>query len=305
MDTTKADYEDLKYKTIQVYVSFNKLKDRILPPVVSKLLNPTQQLNLHIDSERLYHENGYLKKMKGWRSDGRLSKKDIKWFLSIPAYSLTWPGASFLQEHPEFFPTLRKYEKVHLILHDEFSNFEMDYSDLNHCNRIKSLTIQQSENFCVPILPSLTDLIIINDDNVDLTNLVHSLSLKKVMVTGCFNIVIPKELRERNVILEYIEEEPEEEEPEDSDFHRDEEDHGKQLDDNYNLYDEDEVTVYDEGTEDAEDESDDDEEEEEEEEENDDDNDDDDENEDEDEDENYDEDEIDGEDENDDNSEDD
>lgn len=243
MDTTKAGYEDLKYKTIQVHVSFNKLKDRILPPVVSKLSDPTQQVNLHIDFEKLYHESGYFKKMKGWRSDGRLSKEDIKWFLSIPAYSLKWPGASYLQEHPEFFPMLKKYEKIHLILHDEFSNFEMDYSDLNYCNNIKSLIIQQSENFCVPILPSLTDLTIINDDNVDLTNLVHSLSLKKVTVTGCFHIVVPKELRERNVILEYIDEEPEEEAPADSDFHSDEEENDEQLDDNYN----------DEGTEDGED----------------------------------------------------
>eukprot|EP01040_Poterioochromonas_malhamensis_P003131 gene3131-3332_t len=72
--------------------------------------------------------------------------------------------------------------------------------------------------------------------------------------TAPFTVPVQCQLRERNVILEYIDEEPEEEAPadsdfhsdeeeNDSDFHSDEEENDEQLDDNYN----------DEGTEDGED----------------------------------------------------
>lgn len=180
MDTSKESFEDLKYETIQVYVSFNKLN-----PFVSRLFDPSQQLNLHLNLDEMYDcVNCRLKRMNGWRSDGRLSVKDIKWFLSLPARSLSWPlGGLFLENNRRLIRALRKYETIFLTLHDDYSTAEMDFSDLNHCKRIKSLTLKQSENFSVPILPSLKELHIHMDDNIDLTNLVYSLSLKKVTIS--------------------------------------------------------------------------------------------------------------------------
>ncbi len=153
---------------------------------------------------------------------------------------ISWPlGGLFLDNNRRLIRALRKYETIFLTLHDDYSTAEMDFSDLNHCKRIKSLTLKQSENFSVPILPSLKKLHIHMDDNIDLTNLVYSLSLKKVTISEGYNITIPEGLKERGVILE-IEEDVDVEETyvplEEEDQDENEE---------FSLYDEDEITVYD------------------------------------------------------------
>lgn len=246
MNTSKESFEELKYKTIQVDVSFNKLTDRVLPPFVSRLLDPSRQLNLHLNLGGLYeyrNDGCYLNKMKGWRSHDRLSMKDIKWFLSIPARSLTWPfGGFFLDENRKFIRALRNYEKVFLSFDENYSPDEdFNFSDLDYCQRIQSFTIKQLEDCNVPILPSLTELHLVNDDRVDLSNLVYSPLLKKVTVIGCFSISIPKGLKDRGVTFNIDEDEGLEE----VDVLMEEDEEEKQFSDNYYLYDEDEVTVYD------------------------------------------------------------
>jgi hypothetical protein len=51
MDTSNEPFRDLKYRTIHVTVSFDELNDRVLPPIVAKLKNPSQQLHLYLNTE--------------------------------------------------------------------------------------------------------------------------------------------------------------------------------------------------------------------------------------------------------------
>lgn len=83
--------------------------------------------------------------------------------------------------------------------------FSIQSNGLNNCDKIKSLYISGSKDFKIPILPSLIKLKLVGGiGKIDLRNLIYSLSLKKVSVIdhGGKPIPIPKQLKERGVILD-------------------------------------------------------------------------------------------------------
>jgi hypothetical protein len=104
MDTSYGSFRDLKYRTIKVYVVFRKLNDRVLPPIVSKLIDPLKQLYLYLETEDSaewkddeFEVTGVRTKRSWehpvkWRSTNIITVKDVKWFLSIPAKYLYWSG---------------------------------------------------------------------------------------------------------------------------------------------------------------------------------------------------------------------
>lgn len=97
MDTSNELFRDLKYRTIHVTVSFDELNDRVLPPIVAKLINPSQQVHLYLNTEDSIPNDDLDARMswpsqRKWRSRDLMTRKDIEWFLSIPAQSLDWYG---------------------------------------------------------------------------------------------------------------------------------------------------------------------------------------------------------------------
>ncbi len=270
MDTSNELLRELKYRTIHVKVSFDELNDRVLPPIVAKLKNPSQQLHLYLNSENSITDDDFRARRSWrsrdkWRSTDRITRKDIKWFLSIPAQSLDWYGAGPLLENDTLLmKALRKYEDIKLHIHPIFI-LPVDCKPLNNCKRIQFLSIAHSSNFQLPKLPSLRELIVSNsffcDENeeIDLTNLNDSLSLRKVILDmSVGNVVIPKQLKERGVIINCIrifsnlkiielgrEKIDDENDNDDNKYvHHQDNNDAEEEDDNFNIYDEDEITVY-------------------------------------------------------------
>ncbi len=251
MDTSKEFFSDVKYSTIHVYVSFRKLNDRVLPPIVAELSNPLQQLHLYLNTEKGVGEDGpevktSWKSSGKWRTRNLITQKDIKWFLSIPAQSINWHCAGpFLLENPIFMKALRKYENIKLDL-----NSYISYDELNNSKRIKFLSLTNGWSSELPKLPSLMEFTLSCDvgDEIDLRNLVYSLSLKKITFEYCRdNIPIPKLLKERGVIINCKDDFNYNFVEVDAEQSNDKKRNDKENDDNdddLNIYDEDEVTVY-------------------------------------------------------------
>lgn len=154
---------------------------------------------------------GRLAELK-WRSFNLVTHKDMKWFLSIPAQSLDWRLAvPLLEDNFSLIPALRKYEDITLNIHTTLTS-DVDFQSLNYSKRIQFLHITSCLSFKAPILPCLIELILeaMEDADsvayleVDLTNLVYSLSLKKIVIDidWCEDFRIPKQLKERGVIIE-------------------------------------------------------------------------------------------------------
>ncbi len=279
MDTSNELFYHLKYCTIHVSINFRLLNDRILPPIVDKLMNPLQQLHLSLDTEDCMGQYIGVCQVKTcwehpteWRSTDFVTVKDIKWFLSIPAQSLQWAGrAPFLIKHPIFIRALRKYERLTLYFNDYFYQKRVPFNGLNNCNNLKFLHISGYKDFKIPILPSLIKLKLVGDiGKIDLRNLVYSLSLKEVSVIDHRDkpIPIPKQLKERGVILDsspyysiFVEiddeisnmKESDHDYDDNSDVNSDDDDdyddddyddEDSDLDGSFNIYDEDEVTLY-------------------------------------------------------------
>ncbi len=90
MDTSYESFRDLKYRTIEVYVVFRKLNDRLLPPIVSKSADPLKQLYLYLETEDSaewsddeFEVTGVRAKRswehsKKWRSNNIVTVKDVK-----------------------------------------------------------------------------------------------------------------------------------------------------------------------------------------------------------------------------------
>ncbi len=167
MDTSNECFKDLKYHTIHVTVSLDELNDRVLPPIVAKLINPSEHLHLYLNTEDSIPDDDLRARRswrsgQRWRSRDRITRKDIKWFLSIPAQSLDWYGAGPLLEADNLLmKALRKYEDIKLHLHPIF-NLDVDCKPLNNCQRIQFLSIAHSSNFQSPKLPSLIELTLSN-----------------------------------------------------------------------------------------------------------------------------------------------
>ncbi len=119
---------------------------------------------------------------------------------------------------------------------------DFNFSDLNYCQRIQSFTIKQLEDCNVPILPSLTELHLVNDDRVDLSN--QSCLFSIIEEGHCnwlfFYFYSQRIVKDRDVTFNIDEDEGLEE----VDVLMEEDEEEKQFSDNYYLYDEDEVTVY-------------------------------------------------------------
>jgi len=273
MDTSNEFFRDLKYRTIHVKVSFNKLDDRVLPPIVGKLVNPLQQLHLYLNTEDCVQDDVAEPKTSWessgkWRSKNLITHKDIKWFLSIPAQSLDWYCAGpLLDDHYTLMRALRKYEDISLNIHP-YINTYVSLNQLDNSKRIKFLSITNCYSDRLPNLPSLVEFTLKNDsgDEVNLRSLINSLSLKKVTFDWCRStILIPKQLKERGVIinrlddysLKLVEVDVEQNNNHDSTESENEEnvnrdhdtDDGNEANDNLNdgssnIYDENEVTVY-------------------------------------------------------------
>ncbi len=261
MDTSNACFIGLKYRTIDVFVDFEMLSDRVLPSIVAKLMNPLQQLHLCLDTAESIQRGDYFhfvevktrwKHPVKWRSTNLITLKDIKWFLSIPAKSFHWYRADpLLSFHPILMKALRKYEEITFSLDDSSKLFLYYYDDLNHSNHIKSLTIHDSWNFKAPILPSLIDLELMNcRGEVDLSNLVYSLSLKEVNIIRSksyfYATLLPKQLKERGVILHFVDCLDVVEVDVEMRNEKEINDH----EDKFDIYDEDEITVSSYGDED-------------------------------------------------------
>ncbi len=217
MDTSNDLFRDLKYRTIHVFVDFEDLNDRVLPPVVARLANPLEQLHLYLDTEDSLNMNDYgvIKIKTSWEHKGewRRSKKnhitmtDIKWFLSIPAQSLEWNFVGpLLLKNPTLMKELRKYDLLYLDI-NYFSKAYLPCDDLDDSKDIKSLIIDNSYCFVLPILPALEDVTMLSDSGtIDLRNLIYSPSLKRVSLGYCkYSVIIPKELKERGVIIDNTE----------------------------------------------------------------------------------------------------
>lgn len=134
---------------------------------------------------------------------------------------------------------LRQYEDITIDVND----VDLHFNDLNHSNRIQYFSIRLSREFRAPILPSLIEFRISRDSgDVDLRNLIYSSSLKTLTVDECYyTVLIPNQLKKRGVIIEdhyapcFIG---------DDEMGTMKEIHDSHQDDNINIYDEDEVTVY-------------------------------------------------------------
>lgn len=245
MDASKEFFRDLKYRTIHIHVDFNRLNDRVLPPVVTKLMDPLQQLHLYLDTEGSLDTESDADDMEvliswhhpvKWRSTNLVTLKDIKWFLSIPAQSLKWTASGPLLSHyPILKKGLRKFQVLSLGL--------LDFPEFIDANYSNYLMLQDSLEFSLPILPSLIELEFIGDTGeINLRNLIYSLSLKRVSFDYTEDtIIIPTtQLKERGVFLDFpdtnlnlIEVDVE---MKNIKFNEDEE---------HDIYDADEVTVYD------------------------------------------------------------
>lgn len=263
MDTSNELFRDLKYRTINVCVDFNMLNDRVLPPIVGKLMNPLEQLNLYLDTEEsLDMDTGIVEVKKSWEHKGkwRRNKKnlitmtDIKWFISIPAKALKWRFAGpLLEKHNTLMKALRKYKILYLDI-NYYSKTYLPYDKLNHSKDIKTLIIDNSYDFVAPVLPSLIQFQLINDSaEVSLKNFIYSSSLKRIYLRYCkYGVIIPKQLKERGVIINRSDTfslKLKEVDVEQNNNHENDQDDGNETNDNLNddssnIYDEDEVTVY-------------------------------------------------------------